>query len=408
MPAGLIKIKSFKGVYYRPSSEKIVETIDDATGKTTKREKYNRVHHGKPDRCFYVTYRNSAGKFVREKVGWQSEGYTAALADQVRAERIRSLRHGKELPDKKRAELTFGDAWKRYDEWLDTGKKHVYDDRNRYENYVKPRFATKALSQITTHDLEQFKDKLLKKGLAPATVKHVIVIIRQVYNKAIAWKLWEGTPPTRGFSMPKLNNKRQRFLSRDEAKSLLETIKKKSETQYEMGLISLHTGMRASEVFALLWGHVDLDRGVIHVADPKGGAARDAYMTKTLKTLFAAKKEGKPSELIYQNRDGKPFGEVSKTWLRTIQKLGLNKGIEDRRQKVSFHTLRHTFASWLAIQGTPILEIKELLGHATLAMTERYAHLIPDNKRVAVARLDEGYRDDEKQENKKGGEPEVT
>jgi site-specific recombinase XerD len=71
----------------------------------------------------------------------------------------------------------------------------------------------------------------------------------------------------------------------------------------------------------------------------------------------------------------------------------LNEGIEDRRQMVSFHTLRHTFASWLAIQGTPILEIKELMGHNSLAMTERYAHLIPDQKRVSVARMEETFLD---------------
>ena len=374
MPNNLVRTGTQPGIYYRESS--------------TKR------HRGKPDRCYYVVYKDKSKKVIREKVGWASEGYTAALADQVRAERIRALRHGNELPDRNKTEITISEAWKKYDAWLDTGKKHVYDDRNRYQNYIKPRFGTKALSQITTHDLEKFKDSLIKKGLAPATVKHVLVIIRQIYNKAITWKLWAGVPPTKGFKMPQINNKRQRFLTREEAKALLTAIKKRSQTQYEIGLISLHTGMRASEVFALKWGHIDIDRGVLHVADPKGGTARDAYMTRTIKAMFEAKERGEPHRLVYENRDREPFGEVSKTWVRTIRKLGLNKGIEDRRQKVSFHTLRHTYASWLAIQGTPILEIKELLGHATLAMTERYAHLIPDTKRAAVDRLDDEYGDD--------------
>jgi len=61
-----------------------------------------------------------------------------------------------------------------------------------------------------------------------------------------------------------------------------------------------------------------------------------------------------------------------------------NNGVTDPRQKVTFHTLRHTFASWLAMQGTPILTIKELLGHQSLAMTERYSHLSPDQKKDAV------------------------
>jgi integrase len=70
---------------------------------------------------------------------------------------------------------------------------------------------------------------------------------------------------------------------------------------------------------------------------------------------------------------------------KTKRRCRVNVGITERRQKVTFHTLRHTFASWLAIQGTPILAIKELLGHKSLAMTERYSHLIPDMKREAVA-----------------------
>jgi len=67
-----------------------------------------------------------------------------------------------------------------------------------------------------------------------------------------------------------------------------------------------------------------------------------------------------------------------------VLKFRFNKGVTDPRQKITFHTLRHTFASWLAINGTPILTIKELLGHQSLAMTERYSHLSPDHKRQAV------------------------
>ena len=218
MPNDLIKVQKYQGIYYLESKK--------------------RRHNGRPDKCYYAVYKNKAKRAVREKVGWASEGYSAKMAVHVRAERIRKLRHGKELPDRRKAELTFGEAWKRYDEWLDTGKKHVYDDRNRYENHVKPKFASKALSQITTHDLEKFKDALLRKGLAPATTKHVLVIIRQVYYKMVAWKLWEGVPPTKGLKMPALNNRRVRFLSREEAHKLLKAVKEKSQTQYEIGLIS--------------------------------------------------------------------------------------------------------------------------------------------------------------------------
>ncbi len=67
--------------------------------------------------------------------------------------------------------------------------------------------------------------------------------------------------------------------------------------------------------------------------------------------------------------------------------MEFNSGVTDPRQRVCFHTLRHTFASWLAIQGEPLLAINELLGHKTLVMTMMYAHLMPDQKRRAVERL---------------------
>lgn len=367
------RIKKYTGIYYNESKKK--------------------RHKGKPDNCFYAVYQDKAGKNKWEKIGWASEGYNAQMADQVRSERIRSLRHGKELPDKKKKELTFGQAWKEYDKWLDTGKKHVYDDRNRYQNHIKTRFASRALSQISTHDLERFKDTLLRNGLAPATTKHVLVIIRQVYNKMIAWGLWQGQNPITGLKMPKINNKRVRFFTHKEADKLLAAVKVRSQQIWEMSLLSLHTGMRADEVFSLLWGHIDYDNGLIHIADPKGGPARDGNMTKKVRAMLSAKSQGERGELVFKARHGGKIPEVSKSFLRTVNDLKFNDGIEDRRQKASFHTLRHTFASWLAIQGTPILVIKELMGHASLAMTERYAHLIPDQKKESVERMEEAFEE---------------
>jgi integrase len=383
MPDNLIKIRKYQGIYYLESKKKRFQ--------------------GRPDRCFYVTYKNQK-KLVREKVGWLSEGYNAQLADQIRANRVSNLRHGKELPNRKKREPTFAEAWKRYDAWLDTGKKHVYDDRNRYKNHLKPKFASKFLSQITPHDLEKFKDSLLKKGLAPQTTKHILVLIRQIYNKMIKWGLWDGQNPIKGVKLPKINNRRVRFLTHQEADELLGAVRKRSQQVWEYSLLSLHTGMRADECFSLLWGHVDFDQGLIHVADPKGGPPRDVYMTEKVREMLQSKEESGKADLVFRATHGGKIPEVSKTVLRTVNDLKLNEGITDRRQKVSFHTLRHTFASWLAIQGTPILEIKELLGHATLAMTERYAHLIPDQKRVSIARMEKAFLQSTNHQEKKDGQ----
>ena len=73
-----------------------------------------------------------------------------------------------------------------------------------------------------------------------------------------------------------------------------------------------------------------------------------------------------------------------KTFSRVVESLGLNKGVTDPRHKVTFHTLRHTFASWLVSSGTSLYTVKELLGHKTSAMVERYSHLSQEAQRQAV------------------------
>jgi integrase len=93
---------------------------------------------------------------------------------------------------------------------------------------------------------------------------------------------------------------------------------------------------------------------------------------------------------LFPARDGSQLSEtsVSKTFPRSVKTLGFNENVTDDRQKVVFHTLRHTFASWLAIDGVPLYTISKLMGHSSIEMTMRYAHLCPDSKRDAVAMLE--------------------
>jgi len=116
-------------------------------------------------------------------------------------------------------------------------------------------------------------------------------------------------------------------------------------------------------------------------------------MTEAVKAILRERANGKPYEFVFQSIKKGKVQEVSDTFCRTVERLGFNEGIEDNRYKVVFHTLRHTFASWLALQGEPILTIKELLGHKTLEMTLRYAHLAPDQKREAVVRMESVLRE---------------
>jgi site-specific recombinase XerD len=82
---------------------------------------------------------------------------------------------------------------------------------------------------------------------------------------------------------------------------------------------------------------------------------------------------------------------VSQAFARSVDRLGLNAEVTDRRQMITFHSLRHSFASWLALQGESLVVIRELMGHKSFEMTKRYAHLIPDRKRKATLNLEKVF-----------------
>jgi len=353
----------------------------------------NRKHAGKADVCFDIAYKID-GKLKWEKVGWLSEGYSAKLASDIRADRLRSIRHNQELPHQKKKSPYFKDIAEKYLAWAADNKARAgRDDSSLYKNHLTAEFQDKRLTEISSFDLERFKGQLLKKGLAPASVKHCLVLFRQIFNKAMLWRLYEGKNPLKGVKMPVVQNERTRFLSYEEAHLLLnELAKMKYPALHDMALLSLHCGFRAGEIFKLTGNDADFQNDLIKITDPKNKNTRYAFMPASVKKILLGRKPENPEDLFFPDRDGKTISSISQSFRKIVNNLGFNNGITDRRELVSFHTLRHTFASWLALQGETQLTIKELLGHKTMAMTERYSHLIPDHKRRAVRNMENSFQ----------------
>jgi integrase len=375
-----IKVKRFKGVYYRTAKK--------------------RKHRGKPDTCFDISYKNSNGRLIWEKVGWTSEGYTAQLASQVRGERIRALRHGKELP-KKKGQRTLQSVWDKEYKAEKSSKKSYQDDCWRYDKHIKPVFGKMRLNEITPAILNNLKNRLLKtEELSAQTVTHILNLVRSAFNVSHRNNLFEGDNPVSQVKYPSTRNtNRLRFLTREEADKLLAKLKQSSQAQYEMAYLSLYTGMRADEIFNLKWKDIDLDNNVIHILETKNTEARTAYITSGIEELLDKKEPGSPNNYVFpqEYRHGKKIiirsnvkkNQIGNTFRRIVEKLKLNDGVEDDRYKVVFHTLRHTFGSWLTIRGESLQTIKELMGHRRISQTERYAHLAPDIKKQAVEGLHE-------------------
>lgn len=349
------------------------------------------------DTCFDITYKKD-GKKIWEKIGWQSQGYSADLARQIRNNRIYAIQHGEELPQQKKRAITFQVLAEKYLAWASKNKNRKgIEDKSRYENHLKDRFDNKRLDEISPFDLERLKSEMSQAGLAPKTIAHCLGLVRTMFNRAMDWNLYEGPNPVKRVKMPTVRNARDRFLSIEEADRLLTELKRNPRTKthkklddpklHDITLFSLHTGARASEIFNLRGQDVDFQNGLVALRDTKNKDTRYAPMTEPVRDILQQRMTATPDAYIFTDSSGGKIKEVSNAFQRAVERLGLNDGVTDCRQRVVFHTCRHTFASWLAIQGTPIYTIARLMGHRAISMSERYAHLSPDHKRDAVAAL---------------------
>ena len=214
--------------------------------------------------------------------------------------------------------------------------------------------------------------------------------MRQVWNHARNNGDVSGDWPGRAVNVGRFDNRRLRFLSYDESENLLANLKETSQQVHDMTLLSLDTGMRAGEVFSLIWEHVKIEAGQIHVVDTKNGKNRTAYMTDRVRIMFERLPEGEG--LVFPSNTGECIGQISKTFQLVVDELELNRGVVDPRNKVTYHSCRHTFASNLVATGTNLYEVKELMGHSTLALTERYSHVRNENLEAAVKRMEKAEK----------------
>jgi len=353
-------------------------------------------HTGKSDIAFDITYRDKEGKKVWLLIGYAADGVNAAFASRRRGAILDGITKG-EKPKRSgdRKSMTFAQGWEIFKEkWL-PNLASPQDEENRYKWYLEKRLAHRRLDAITLLDLEDMKREMLQKGLSAATVRLALSDVRRIYRKLATWGVYDGPIPTEGLVMPKLDNARTRFLTREEAVKLLNAVKARSKTWYAIAFLSLHTGMRKGEVLKLRGEHLDFGAGRILVKNAKTGS-RIVPMTDDVRPLLQELVPAAPDGFLFTRRGGGPYAEISsdsdESFVRTVEDCELNKGVTDTRHRVVFHTLRHTYCSWLAMAGVPLFTISELVGHSTTQMTKRYSHLCPDTKCDAASKIGEIMR----------------
>jgi integrase len=316
---------------------------------------------------------------------------------------MRAIRHSEELPQRKKKAILLKDLAKRYLEWATGVRRNgAIDDKNRYERHVKPRFEDIRVNEISTFSLEKMKADMMKDGLSPQSAKLSLSLLRAMINRAREWGLYQGENPVSKIKMPRPQNERQRFLTHEEASKLLDYLKnppppkgQQKDTQdpfrllqlHDIVLLSLFTACRAGEAFNLRGRDVNFQTGVMSLVDTKNSETRHVPMTESVRDMFRRRMPEDKNDFIFKSRTGGKIKEVSHAFDRAVEALGFNANVNDRRQKVVFHSLRHTALSWAAMNGASLRTLAELAGHKGLDMVKRYSHLTESHMRDVMTGL---------------------
>ena len=373
----------------------------------------------KPDLYFSVRYQVD-GKSVEAGLGWStdSEKWTLhkAIAERqrlideakkglgVKTHRQRTLSQKKaketERTQKKndaeqdrRINLSFGTYFREtYYPRIQKQKKVKTHEREEslFRIWLNPTFGEKPFKDISKADIEDLFYSIVDAGRSIRTAEYALTTLKQIWRDAKEDD-YAGSMPaiarTLKQKISKNDNARVRFFSHEEADILLETLKSRSIDLYEKTLISIHCGCRAGEILGLTWGQVDQEHGVFNLKDTKSGKSRVVAMTSQVKKIMTLKKKGAPDQLVFPGRQGKRSVAISAIFQKVVDDL-YNKGVTDTRQKVTFHTCRHTCASWMVMQGVSLYLVQKVLGHSTIQVTERYSHLAPDQLQLAANAID--------------------
>lgn len=241
------------------------------------------------------------------------------------------------------------------------------------------------LTEMTAPRLSEMKQKL-GKGRSPATVNRYLAALSHVFTMAVNEWEWMDDNPMRKVKRPTEPRGRVRYLSEEEKARLLKVVKASTVKElYPIVLLAISTGMRQGEILNLKWQDVDFEKGRCILHDTKNGDRRSVPLVGQAKSVLRefGKVRNLNSDLVFPGRNPSKPLFIRKCWLEVVK----DAEIDDFR----FHDLRHTAASYLAMSGASLAEIAEILGHKTLSMVRRYAHLSEAHTNAVVQRMAEKY-----------------
>lgn len=369
----------------------------------------------KRGRIWWIAYAGPDGRIIRESTGKTN----SKDAEVLLVQRKKEVQEGKDpSAEKVVGNHIFKELAEHYKAWGD-GRQRGFVTKKYHIDHLEGVFGNVPLKSFTTLLIEEWqtREMALRK---PATVNRRLATLKHMFTKAVEWT-WtteESLKRVRRVKLLPENNKRLRYLSRVECQALLDACM--YYVHYDVShlrpilITALNTGMRKEEILSLEWEkHVDLRHGFICLDKTKNGERREIPINQAVKEALQGLVRHINSPYVFVDQQGRRFKDIKRSFATACSKAEWEKcsscshergkidsaipgacphcGGEMKRLKgikdFHFHDLRHTFASHLVMAGVDITTIKELLGHKTLTMTLRYAHLSPKHKTTAVELL---------------------
>ena len=265
-------------------------------------------------------------------------------------------------------------------------RPHDYERQRVLLGWWKEKLGAYTLATLTPDLIGRHRDQLQsKEGLSPGTVNRYLSALSKAFSNAVKEWHWLPDNPLRRVSKKPEPRGRVRYLSDDERTALLETCRRSEyKPLYLIVLFAMTTGMRRGELLGLRWSDVDPERRVAVLHNTKNGDRRSVPIVPEVAELL--REHGKvrrlDKDLIFGSA-GDDAVWFDKFWYRALKAAN----IKDFR----FHDLRHTAASYLAMSGATTAEIAAVLGHRTLQMVKRYAHLSDQHTGTVIERMTRKY-----------------
>jgi len=333
---------------------------------------------------WWVSYIDKLGKRVRRSTETEDRAEAAALEAKWKLEAYRA-EHWGEQPSRSFEDLMCA--------WLQHAEQEKRPNGFRRDQdctvHLRAAFGGLELAELGPARVRTYINNRRGAGAKPGTVNRELCVLSAALNFCRTELEWDVTNPVVGRKLREPEG-RLRWLTSQEAAALINaaSLEEQAEHLPDFIRLAINTGCRKGELLGLEWSRVDFDERVIRLegTHTKTGTRRavpiNAEALRALQSRLAFQVKHCPrSQWVFAHATGERIGDIKHGFKTACER----SGIVDFR----IHDLRHTCAAWLVQAGAALAEVRDVLGHSTIRMTERYAHLAPENTRAALARLDD-------------------